>query len=305
MGRAKICLSLEQISPFFQFPISEAAKALKLSKTTLKQRCRELGIDQWPFKRDYSQKKKKTVPHSLVAAISSTISSVRKESIKKHISTPVLPGKQRYSSRSEQMDPFSWRDDFSSPSPPSITPSSPCHSITFQQSSPESSYSPPPNLPYPMAVPLPIPSGYDSQRYSSRSEQMDPFSWRDDFSSPSPPSITPSSPCHSITFQQSSPESSYSPPPNLPYPMAVPLPIPSGYDSVCVHVTYSSSSGAFPARTTTIPSSFWPSVFSHSSLSCKHHASVSSHTNIVSELLTDAVNALHSLKSDTISVPNE
>eukprot|EP00764_Aduncisulcus_paluster_P004582 gnl/Carplike_NY0171/1748_a2361_892.p1 GENE.gnl/Carplike_NY0171/1748_a2361_892~~gnl/Carplike_NY0171/1748_a2361_892.p1 ORF type:complete len:250 (+),score=51.86 gnl/Carplike_NY0171/1748_a2361_892:42-752(+) len=236
MGRAKICLSLEQISPFFQFPISEAAKALKLSKTTLKQRCRELGIDQWPFKRDYSQKKKKTVPHSLVAAISSTISSVRKESIKKHISTPVLPGKQRYSSRSEQMDPFSWRDDFSSPSPPSITPSSPCHSITFQQSSPESSYSPPPNLPYPMAVPLPIPSGYDS---------------------------------------------------------------------VCVHVTYSSSSGAFPARTTTIPSSFWPSVFSHSSLSCKHHASVSSHTNIVSELLTDAVNALHSLKSDTISVPNE
>ncbi|GKT36974.1 hypothetical protein ADUPG1_009844 [Aduncisulcus paluster] len=70
MGRAKIQLSIEQIQPFFSYPISEAAKVLKLSKTTLKQRCRELGIDQWPFKRDYSQKRKRVVPSSFVSSIS-------------------------------------------------------------------------------------------------------------------------------------------------------------------------------------------------------------------------------------------
>eukprot|EP00708_Paratrimastix_pyriformis_P005701 GAFH01004794.1.p1 GENE.GAFH01004794.1~~GAFH01004794.1.p1 ORF type:complete len:209 (+),score=1.91 GAFH01004794.1:15-641(+) len=55
MGRTKIQITLADLEPLFQFPIKEAADRLHMSKTTLKQRCRELHLPSWPFKRKYGK----------------------------------------------------------------------------------------------------------------------------------------------------------------------------------------------------------------------------------------------------------
>jgi hypothetical protein len=47
----KIKLSLEDVSPLFSEPISKAAKKLGLSESSLKRKCRELGVERWPHRR--------------------------------------------------------------------------------------------------------------------------------------------------------------------------------------------------------------------------------------------------------------
>jgi hypothetical protein len=47
----KIKLRLEDVSPLFSEPISKAAKILGLSESSLKRKCRELGVERWPHRR--------------------------------------------------------------------------------------------------------------------------------------------------------------------------------------------------------------------------------------------------------------
>ncbi|GIQ86693.1 hypothetical protein KIPB_008593 [Kipferlia bialata] len=54
MGRGKKKIELRDIQPFFNIPLREAARMLHISRTTLKLKCRELGIEQWPYRRQYS-----------------------------------------------------------------------------------------------------------------------------------------------------------------------------------------------------------------------------------------------------------
>ncbi|XP_044485598.1 protein RKD2-like, partial [Mangifera indica] len=44
-------LSIETISKYFYMPIKKAAKELNVGLTTLKKRCRELGIRRWPHRK--------------------------------------------------------------------------------------------------------------------------------------------------------------------------------------------------------------------------------------------------------------
>ncbi|KAM5560652.1 protein RKD2-like [Rosa sericea] len=49
-SKAKM-LSQETISQYFYMPITRAAKEMNVSVTTLKKRCRELGIHRWPCRK--------------------------------------------------------------------------------------------------------------------------------------------------------------------------------------------------------------------------------------------------------------
>jgi len=49
--RKPLTFRLEQLEPLFCKPQSIAAKELGVSVTTLKQVCRHLGLDHWPFRR--------------------------------------------------------------------------------------------------------------------------------------------------------------------------------------------------------------------------------------------------------------
>lgn len=44
-------LSKETISQYYYMPITKAAKELKVGLTSLKKRCRELGIPRWPHRK--------------------------------------------------------------------------------------------------------------------------------------------------------------------------------------------------------------------------------------------------------------
>lgn len=50
-GHTGSALSMETISPFFTMPLVQAAEKLGVSATTLKLRCRELGISSWPHRK--------------------------------------------------------------------------------------------------------------------------------------------------------------------------------------------------------------------------------------------------------------
>lgn len=43
--------SIEKIAPYFQYPISKAAKELNVCSTNLKKNCRLLGIERWPYRK--------------------------------------------------------------------------------------------------------------------------------------------------------------------------------------------------------------------------------------------------------------
>ncbi|KAL0214263.1 hypothetical protein P9112_006447 [Eukaryota sp. TZLM1-RC] len=53
MDSRKRILSYEIISQHFNKPLQQAAALLGIGRTTLKQRCRELGIPKWPYVRRY------------------------------------------------------------------------------------------------------------------------------------------------------------------------------------------------------------------------------------------------------------
>lgn len=50
-------LSKETISSYFYMPITQAAKELNIGLTLLKKRCRELGIQRWPYRKLMSLQK--------------------------------------------------------------------------------------------------------------------------------------------------------------------------------------------------------------------------------------------------------
>ncbi|KAL0209250.1 hypothetical protein RCL1_003508 [Eukaryota sp. TZLM3-RCL] len=43
------------LSKLFHLPLNKAAEVLKIGRTTLKQRCRELQIHRWPYSRRYNR----------------------------------------------------------------------------------------------------------------------------------------------------------------------------------------------------------------------------------------------------------
>ncbi|XVF12690.1 hypothetical protein REPUB_Repub08aG0140800 [Reevesia pubescens] len=49
-------LELDEIQNYFDFPISKAAKEMKVGLTVLKKRCRELNIMRWPYRKIKSLK---------------------------------------------------------------------------------------------------------------------------------------------------------------------------------------------------------------------------------------------------------
>ncbi|KAL5567751.1 hypothetical protein UlMin_024326 [Ulmus minor] len=64
-------LKLDEIQKYFNFPIKEAAKGLRVGVTRLKKRCRELNISRWP--------------HRKLSSIKHLISNVKKMGLKKEI----------------------------------------------------------------------------------------------------------------------------------------------------------------------------------------------------------------------------
>jgi hypothetical protein len=48
-GRPPLRVDMESIKPLFNLPQKDAAKALGISLTALKQVCRKLGVDRWPY----------------------------------------------------------------------------------------------------------------------------------------------------------------------------------------------------------------------------------------------------------------
>ncbi|KAL0248075.1 hypothetical protein GEMRC1_003312 [Eukaryota sp. GEM-RC1] len=55
MSSSKSDITLETLRSLFHLPIGDAASYLKIGRTTLKQRCRELGISKWPYCRRYTR----------------------------------------------------------------------------------------------------------------------------------------------------------------------------------------------------------------------------------------------------------
>ena len=49
--RKPISLTIQNVSQYFHMPLPTAAKVLGVSKTSMKQICRRLGIGSWPYKR--------------------------------------------------------------------------------------------------------------------------------------------------------------------------------------------------------------------------------------------------------------
>ena len=47
----KIMLTLQDIEPLVHMPVNRAARSLGVSSTTLKKKCRLLGMEKWPYTR--------------------------------------------------------------------------------------------------------------------------------------------------------------------------------------------------------------------------------------------------------------
>jgi hypothetical protein len=57
-GRPPLKVGIESIQPLFGLPQKDAAKALGISLTALKQVCRKLGVVRWPYWRKKKDKGK-------------------------------------------------------------------------------------------------------------------------------------------------------------------------------------------------------------------------------------------------------
>ena len=63
-GRAPLKVGIESIQPLFGLPQKDAAKALGISLTALKQVCRKLGVVRWPYWRKKKEKGKAAGPRA-------------------------------------------------------------------------------------------------------------------------------------------------------------------------------------------------------------------------------------------------
>ena len=71
-GRAPLKVGIESIQPLFGLPQKDAAKALGISLTALKQVCRKLGIVRWPYWRKKKEKGKAAGPRAASADAAQT-----------------------------------------------------------------------------------------------------------------------------------------------------------------------------------------------------------------------------------------
>ncbi|EKX35346.1 hypothetical protein GUITHDRAFT_118470 [Guillardia theta CCMP2712] len=53
----EVVLGMDQISSLFHLPQCEAAQQMGISLSALKNVCRKVGLDKWPYKRKYSSTK--------------------------------------------------------------------------------------------------------------------------------------------------------------------------------------------------------------------------------------------------------